>query len=392
MDVKKGIVYLDTACMGLVPPPVLQAVREAVNSLENITSPATDITVDMHNCLERARISAAGVFHASPGDFAIIESTTHGLGLIAESIPLEGGDNILACDLEFFATTLCWKKRQEKDGLEIRRVHTRDGIIRARDFADRMDRHTKAVIVSSVQEINGFRADIRELRELTRKYNALLVVDGIQEAGALSVDLSELEADVYCCGGHKWLRTPFGAGLLYIDKKIVERIQPSFYGYFNALEPKGGWQDYLESPLRTPFDAIALATGTQKYETGGTANFLGALALGKNLEIISDTGIAGIEEQVLALHRYALEKLAQAGVNVFRPEDEKHFSGILSFNLPRGLPREKLLAAFLRERNIFVSLRYTSGVGGIRVSPHYYNTVDDIDRLAEAVKDFLKKG
>ncbi len=203
MDTRKQITYLDTACMGLVPSPVLQAVREAVNSLENIASPATDITIEMHDCLEKARVSAAGVFNASPGEFAIIESTTHGLGLIAESIPLERGDNILACDLEFFATTLCWRQRQQMDGLEIRQVRSNGGMIRTEDFKEMFDSHTRAVVISSVQEINGFRADIRELRELTRQHNALLIVDGIQEAGALSVDLSELEVDVYCCGGHK---------------------------------------------------------------------------------------------------------------------------------------------------------------------------------------------
>jgi len=323
-----SITYLDTACMGLVPSSVLRSVKEAVSSLEHITSPATDITVDMHNCLEEARTAAACVFNADAEDFAIVESTTHGLGLVANSIHLEKGDNILACDLEFFATTLCWKQRQERDSLEIRSVQSKNGIVHTEDFKKKIDSRTKAVIISSVQEINGFRADIRELRELTRKYNALLIVDGIQEAGALSVDLSELDVDVYCSGGHKWLRTPLGSGFLYINRRIVDRIQPAFYGYFNALEPDGGWQNYLESPLRTPFDTIALTTGAQKYETGGTANFLGALALGKNMEIISNVGIDAIEKKVLDLHRYALEKFSGLGVEVFQPLDEKHHSGI----------------------------------------------------------------
>lgn len=168
-------------------------------------------------------------------------------------------------------------------------------------------------------------------------------------------------------------------------------IQPSFYGYFNALEPEGGWQNYLESPLRTPFDEISLTKDAQKYETGGTANFLGALALNKNLNILAEHTITSVEDAVLTLHMYAAEKLSELGLVVFQPKNKKHISGILSFNLPEGLPRERLLVAFLRERNIFVSLRYTSGIGGIRVSPHYYNTLEDIDRLTDAVKDFLKK-
>ena len=387
----KKIAYLDTACMGLVDSDVAAEAKNVISSLENISSPPTEFTVSLYDNFHRAREEAALLLNVTAEEIALVESTSHGLGLIASSLPLHAGDNILICDLEFFATTICWESRQEKMPFEIRAVATKGGKVKVSDFEPRMDVNTRAIVVSSVQEVNGYRVDLKEFSRLARERGCFLIVDGIQEAGALEVNLGETEVDIYCAGGHKWLRNPFGMGFLYVNKKLLEQLKPDFYSYFNALEPQGGWGNYLESPLRTPFDKLNLTETARKFETGGTGNYLGALTLYHSLKKLRETGINNVEMKVRKLGDFLAVGLAELGINLASDTNPLHRSGITSFTLPGGLEAERKLTARLAQERIYVSLRYTSGVGGIRVSPHYYNSETDIERLLESMADFLNK-
>lgn len=384
------IVYLDTACLGLANPPVFKKIRQYLDSLENLTLSATDFTLQAYGNYAKARQEIATLFNVCEDEIALVESTSHGLGLIASTLPLSEKDNILICDLEFFATTLCWHTRQKEIGFELRAVKTEHGAVRLEDFESRIDQNTKAIVVSSVQEINGFRADIAGLGRLARDKGCYMIVDGIQEAGVLPTDLSQLNVDVYCAGGQKWIRSPFGLGFLYVRRELAKQLEPNYYGYFNALEPDEGWGPYLESPLRTPFDDIGLNTTAQKFETGASGNYLGALALYESIKYINKMGIDTIENKVrfcndrLVEGLFGLNLTAAAGLNSY------HQSGITSFNLPGGIDQERKLVKKLQQERVFVSLRYTSGIGGIRVSPHYYNTEKQIDKLLEIIEDFLK--
>ena len=385
------IAYLDTACMGLVDPDVAAVAKNVIYSLENISSSPTEFTVKLYDNFRRAREEAALLLNVTAEEIALVESTSHGLGLIASSLPLHAGDNILICDLEFFATTICWEARQGKIPFEIRAVATKDGRVRVSDFESRMDANTRAIIVSSVQEINGFRVDLKAFSRLARERGCFLIVDGIQEAGALEVNLGETEVDIYCAGGHKWLRNPFGMGFLYVNKKLLPQVKPDFYSYFNALEPLGGWGNYLESPLRTPFDRLNLTEAAQKFETGGTGNYLGALTLYHSLKKLRETGIKNVEMKVKKLGDFLAVGLAELGIKLASDTNPLHRSGITSFTLPGGLETERKLTTRLTQEGVYVSLRYTSGVGGIRVSPHYYNSETDIERLLEVTAAFLNK-
>jgi len=389
---EKGITYLDTACMGLVAPEVLRDVRAMLSKIENFSYAApADRFLELHEYFPKARENVARLFGVSSEEIALVESTTHGLGLIASSLPLRNGDNVLACDLEFFPTTLCWGKKQKDLGVEVRPVPTTGGEVKISDFEVKMDKNTRAIVVSSVQEANGFRTDLKELSKLARHHNIYLIVDGIQEAGALKVNLSELNVDVYCAGGVKWLCNPFGMGFLYVNKRIMEELEPDFFGYFNSLEPEGGWDNYLGSPRRTPFDEIQLTSTTQKFETGGTGNCVGALGLYSATKKMLDAGIGAIEEKVRSLNNYLIKGLTEMGLEMSSSGNPLYRSGITTFSLPGGMPRERELNTMLTGKNIYTTLRYTSGIGGIRVSPHYYNSNEDIDRLLEAAGDFLKK-
>ncbi len=389
---KKGITYLDTACMGLVAPAVIREIRRMLAKLEDFSYDNPLVRFEeLHSFFPGAREKAAHLVGAAVEEIALVESTTHGLGLVAASLPIQRGNNILACDLEFFPTTLCWKTGQEKMGVEVRPVTTTKGEVKTADFEAQLDQNTRAIMVSAVQEANGFRVDLQELATLARNHDCYLIVDGIQEAGALQVDLSRIDVDVYCAGGAKWLCNPFGMGFLYVNRRIMEDLEPSFYGYFNTGEPSGGWNQYLASPQRTPFDPLELNRGAQKFETGGTGNCVGALGLYMALEVLLHEDPAEVEKKVFELNNVLCRGLALLNLNMTSSIRPRNRSGITTFTLPQGPLAEAQLVNELSNKEIYTTHRYTSGSGGIRVSPHYYNNIEDINNLLDTVELFAKR-
>jgi len=387
-NINQNIAYLDNACMGLIPKEVLIDIKKAADQFYHITVPPTQLITNLYENAEKCKQNIAKLFNTSSKEICLVESTTHGLGLIAQSLHLEQNDNVAVCDLEFVSSVLCWRKRQKEIGFEIRRVKTTNGQVTIDDFSKVIDRRTKAIVVSSVQEINGYRTDIKALAELAKQYGAYLIVDGIQEAGAMKIDLKESGVDVYCSGGHKWLRNPFGTGFMYINERILQALEPGFYGYFNAIPPKEDWSAYLESPQRSPFDNLSIAQNAGKFETGGTFNYLGVIGLNQNIQLILEYGMDNIEKEIRELNRYLVQGLKKRRLNIISSTSDNHSSGICTFHLNEGFSKEKEFVKSACESGVFVSLRYVSGIGGIRISPHYHNNKKDIDRLFDCIDSF----
>ncbi len=392
--------YLDHACLGRPSPKTLAAVQRTMQYLASFDSPGTPATLHLFQSVEEARRQIAGFIHADPSGVVLVESTTHGLGIIASSLPLSQGDNVLIDDLEFLSAPVVWRAVCRRLGVEIRAVETEGGRVLADHFARHADARTRALVLSSVQEVSGYRADLAALREIARSHGAFLILDGIQEVGALPVDLTLEPVDAYCAGGHKWLRSPFGAGFLYVHQRLLERLQPPSFGYLALAEPADGWERYLQSPERTPFDHLPELADVRRLQPGGTPNWLGAIALQQAVGELQQVGQQEIWGRILRLTGHLRAGLKRLGLSVLGEQADsggkldaarRHQSGIVCFGLPGGLPAERALFDRLVKARVYVSLRYISGVGGIRVSPHYDNTLDDIAQLLAITAEFLKR-
>lgn len=389
-------VYLDNACTSIVQPAVLAAADRYTDLYRNSTKSASDVTRECRTYLETAREASAKLIGCGAHEIALIEGTSHGLGIIAGLLPLTKDDNILVADLEYQASVLCFVPRQKAIGFEIREVKTQNGELSLADFRKYFDDHTRAIVVAAVQEINGWRTDIREIADFLAGKNCYLIVDGVQEAGAMQVNVKETGADFYCAGGKKWIGNPFGKGFLYVKEELIPGFEPAFYSYFK-IEMRGGYRDYityLEDPARDPFDEYELIQKASKFENGGYDNYLGALGLTEAIELQLAIGTEKIETRIKELAKRYMDGLDRLGLRTNSSRDDAHRSGIVAFNFGfrnGSIERERRLIPFLQERNIYVSLRSSTGVGGIRTSIHYYNTEEDIDALLAGIRDFLEQ-
>ena len=388
-------VYLDTACAGIYPKEVLEAANEFVGIVGDETMAPSDKTTFFREKLVETRQLAAQLFNCSPDEMALVENVTHALGVIANAVELTAESNVLVCDLEFQSSYLCFTQRQKKVGFEIRKVPHEGGVINAEIFRKYIDANTRLIVVSSVQEINGYRVDVAEIARLAHEFGALLIADGTQEAGAMKVDVKASDVDVYCTGMKKLLLNPFGGGFMYIRKELVDTLAPPYDGYFTVQMPSkySNYVAYMENPDRSPFDDCPPVATAMKFEIGGYKNNLGAIGAGRAVRHLMGIGIENIEKTIIERNIQLTEGLARLGVTLCSPTDPAHMSPTVTFNL--GLrdgksEKEKELITYLNANNVIASLRCMIGLGGIRISMHYYTSREDIDAALFHIEEFLK--
>jgi len=379
-------VFLDAACVSLLPVQAEEALRRLGREL--LSCPARDASahhIALDRTAEEPRRQAARLIGARPEDIALVESTTQGLQAVAAAVPLRRGDKVLVGDTEFLGLAVPWVGRQGAEGFHIEVVPSRGGRLLADDFARALDRHTRLILLSSVQWSSGFRADLAAISDLARRHGVVLVVDAIQQLGAIGLDVGHTPVDFLVCGGHKWLNAPVGRGFLYADPERVGRLPPPAWGYLNVVEPPEGWAEYFATPAIPAVRPYAFTPTARRFEAGGTANYPGNVALGATLALINDLGIGAIEKYILGLTDLLTDRLRSAGMTVVSPAERPARSGIVTFTLGQGPARDRAALQHLLDRGILISLRYTAGVGGLRVSVHFFNNEDDVRQLAEAV-------
>jgi selenocysteine lyase/cysteine desulfurase len=196
--------------------------------------------------------------------------------------------------------------------------------------------------------------------------------------------------DVLVAGGHKWLNAPFGCGILYLAPRILAEREPASYGYLSLVEPKGGWGEYFRTESASPFSDRRFVRTPKRFEVGGTSNYPGAVGLAASLRQINLIGVERIHAHILSLTEMLHEELARLGARVVSPREPRAArSGITSFRCHNNPAEDRALLERLLEAKVYLAMRYTSGVGGIRVSTHFFNNQEDIERLIAVVKKSL---
>ncbi|MGH2361324.1 MAG: aminotransferase class V-fold PLP-dependent enzyme [bacterium] len=380
-------VYLNAAGIGLPPRSAMEAVQRAIALLGH--GPATTGYQAYYRALGepllRAREQAARLLNVTPAEIAFVDDTTMGLNIALAAIPFQPGDNIVLCDLEYPQVVISATHQQQYGDVEVRVVHHRDGLVTVDDYVKLIDTHTRVLLVSSVQWINGLRMDLAAFSELAEQHECFLVVDGIQQLGAIPLDLSALRVDFLAAGGQKWLNAPFGLGLLYVRGQVQERIRPGLaHGLFALAEPPEGWLRYLGDPSLTPFLPLPLAPDARRFEIYGMPKTLGAAGLAESLAYVNQLDQQAVADHILTLGHFLIEELTRRGIAVWTPAAAHLRSGIITCTPFLDAERIHRLNHTLETQCIYPSVRYCSGVGGLRISIHYYTSREDVEKLLAA--------
>ena len=350
--ITKEAVYLNTANHGPPSTHVKKAIQDFLVDWDNLRRHGD-------HKVELANNSFAKLIKADPEEIACQPNTSRGLATVAASIRLKRGDNVIVNELENWANVYPWTL-QGKKGVDVRIVKPQGGAIRLEDIAKEIDDDTKAVSISQVQWLTGARHDLKPLSELCHDHGAYLVVDGIQAAGALDIDIKKEDVDFYACGSYKWLLGPSGAGFLYAKKEHLPDLNPQELGY-RAIK---------EHSLTEP-----LLHETAKKLEFGEPSYLSFVGTKAAIDHILSLGTWRIEKQVTSLAQRLYDGLSALNVQMVSPKDPDLRSGVISFTTPDPEKHYKRLT----ESGYVLSLR----PAGIRVSADFFNTAEEINGLIE---------
>jgi selenocysteine lyase/cysteine desulfurase len=313
--------------------------------------------------VEDVRILAGRLLNADPLDVAFVKNTSEGVGIVAEGLPWRPGDNVVTAAEEYPANLYPWMNLADR-GVEVRRVPSRGSRIEIDDLRAAMDGRTRLVSLSFVEFASGFRNDLDAVGGLCRERGVLFFVDAIQGLGVLPLDVGGSPVDFLAADGHKWLVAPEGAGLFYARRDLVERLHPVGVGWNSVV----GALDFSAIDFR-------LKPHAGRWESG-SLNVGGVLALGASLRLLLGQGIDAIAARVLELTDYLCEQVRRKGLGVFSSRRDGDKSGIVSLTAAGDM---RALVRRCRDQGVAINQR----AGRLRVSPHCYNTHDEVDRLVE---------
>lgn len=390
--VLETMTFLDAACVSFASQRSVRALKELAEfsaRQDEANSSAHHIAMDAKR--NKAYEEACKLLNADPEEIALVESTSHGLNIAANGIELKDGDNIITTNLEFIQVALPWcVMRKEKD-IEIRVAKTKDTRFTAADFIKLCDGRTRAIVTSTVEWCNGWRMDLKEIGDFCKERGIYLVVDAVQELGVCKLDTKQFHVDILTAGGHKWLNSPFGTGVLYINKETLPKLKSVYHGYLNTKEPPEGWGGYWENPAAPSVNNWEFDMTARKFEIGGTANYPGAVALGESLALVNEIGIENIQAHVEELSAYCMERLEALGAVIITHKDPGRRAGIVIARIYDDLETERMILKRLHSQRIFIAQRFTDYVGGFRISCHFFNNHKDIDNLAAALQQLIQE-
>ena len=316
---------------------------------------------------DRVRELIARLINASADSIALTRSTGHGLSLLAQGLDWKAGDNVVGAVGEYPANVYPWMALATRQ-VEYRQAKPVDGRITPEDVFALADSRTRVVALSHVEFWNGFRLDIETIGAECRRRDIVFAVDIMQSVGALRIDVGHLPVDFCAAGGGKWLIGPSGIGFLFCTPALLERIRPVIVG---ARSVAG--TDYFTYDL-------TFAPGARRFEESVVSVFTTA-AFGAALELLLEVGPDVIEQRVLDLAARLGEGLAGCGCEIVEPwpRTRAESSGIVSFRKPGVKPQ-----AVLRDLSAaHVIARIHRDF--VRLSPHFYNTDEEVDRVLDVL-------
>ncbi|MFL6309967.1 MAG: aminotransferase class V-fold PLP-dependent enzyme [Nitrososphaera sp.] len=389
--VTKKYVYLANAAIAPIPVPVYNKVSEFYSEALNHGETSWNQWIDKTE--ETRDICAKFIGADSRDEIALTHSTSEGMNIVAHMLSDKG--LVLSNELEFPSSNLPWLNKNVDN---IKFVKARDGNkILIRDISKMIgkeeessiknsinndgdnnnsnDKRTTTIVTSHVQYSTGFRQDLEGLHKLTKHNGLYFVVNSTQSLGALYFNVKDFGVDFMVSNGHKWMLSSFGIGILYIKKKYLrdpENFKPPFSSQ-SSQKRRENFNNNMKLDI----------SGTAARFEIGTPHFANIIALNAAIKYISRIGINQIERRILSITDYLIDKLQNLNLEILSPiEDKRYRSGIVVFKSNKRKKPTDIVTELQKRERIIVSARGK----GIRVSPHFYNNEEDMDRLVAALK------
>ena len=366
----KTVNYLSTASIGLVPNPVTEKTLEFSEDLDKkgtlTLSEEKEVMV-----YDNLRTTGSELFECDAQDIAVFNSVTEALNSIAWSLDI-GKGKIISTNIEFPSITYPWLRIADKNqNIQVELINADNWCISTEDIIEAIDEETRVVFLSHVEYLTGQQYDLKKITKYAHDFGALVVVDGIQAAGYIPLNMKELGVDVYITGSYKWLLAPFGTAIAYISKDLCDTLTPVFVGWRSAEDM------WSLNPVEFKYPITA-----RKFEYSTSAYGV-KVGLAESIKYLQKIGIEKIHSHNMKLTERLVKELeSMERIEIITPENR---GSILTFKISDKASQEVNSNLKRMEKPVELTIRQNM----VRVSPHLYNTDSDITHFINSLIQIL---
>jgi isopenicillin-N epimerase len=335
--------------------------------------------------LDLARQRLGEFLHAPPRDLLLLPNATFGVNLVVAALRMPSGSEIATTDHEYGAMRFCWQRRANERGWRVREVRlpfpgeSTDDITTA--FRGAINAQTRVLFFSHVTSPTGLVLPAGELCRLAAEHGIVTIVDGAHAPGMVPLDLSSLGADFYAGNCHKWLMAPAGAAFLY--------VRPDRRHWLEPIITSWGWD--FEPALADDDSGWGGSFWARNLEFHGTTDRCPQMVIPHVLDFRADIGEEAMRDRVRYLTNYVRAQIQSAGLAPVTPLSAELSGSMTAFAVP---PLDVLQARNWLWNRFRIEAPFTSAAGNcyLRVSTAWFNTPDEIDRLADAARQLRTSG
>ncbi|ODV42477.1 cysteine desulfurase [Cupriavidus sp. UYMMa02A] len=374
-------IYLDTAAASLAPDAVLDTVRSYLLDTGHVGIYLPAFRKETYARVDAVRGKLAALLNAAADEIAFTKNATESISLVARGIAWQAGDEVLVADTEMLSNLLPWRRLEQTHGIAVKMVEANaQGLLSPDAFEAAITPRTRLLTFSHLPNSTGAVQPAAQICAVARRHGVLSLVNAAQSVGMLRSDVAELDCDFLAGCGRKALRATEGSGFLYVRRALIEQIEPSLVGWWNGAYDRAT-------------GALSLVAGARRFEAGCPI-VPAILGMGAAIDYAQDIGIDAIEARVRDLTEYAVAKFSSIpGFELYGPADVAHRIGIVPFNV-RGVDPASIVAALEAQQCIIEAGNFMAdailaryGVSTMaRVSLHYFNTHEEIDRVAALIR------
>jgi selenocysteine lyase/cysteine desulfurase len=370
--VPKDLAFFNAANLCPTSLPVIEAIEKNIRAYE--ISPSPQARTALMRLREDARTQLATALRVTPEEIVITRNTTEGNNFISSGLKLGPGDDVVVSADNHPSNLNAWRVKATRFGFSVVTVDTPATHLGTQGYVDSFVKaftpRTRIVAVTHVSSNSGDLLPAREICSAARERGVLAHVDGAQAFGVLDLNLAEMKPDFYTGSMHKWPCGPKEKGMFFVSAAVQDRISPTIVGLYGGA-----------------------VGASRSFEAEGQRDDASIAAVSEALKFQGAIGRDVIEKRARALAAHLMTELRKLdGVQLWTDPAPDRSAAIVIFK-PGNLDPGRLGTALTTNERIVVTTRGANGSRpGLRVSPHFYNTMADVDRFVGTIRDYLKKG
>jgi len=365
-SLKEGLIMLNAANLCPSPVSVQKKLFELTRDVDS--DPSFTNRAKFAGMKEEIRKALAEYVHSDPEEIALVRNTSEGNNIVINGVQLSKEDEVVIWDQNHPTANIAWDVRAGRFGYRVIRVKTPENPLKVKDlispFESAFTPRTKVLAFSHVSNVSGVRIPAKELCQIARTNGILTLVDGAQTFGTFPLDLHDMDCDFFTASSHKWFCGPREMGILYVRRDRADSLYPSIVGV--------GWEE-AQKKGALKFETLgqqAVARFAAMQEAVTFHNTLGMLRISSRARILADAVREGLKKRI-------------PGIKFITPFEHQRSWGVVIFHIA-GLDTSHVLETLYRKYNVGCAIMGSN----IRFSPHFYNTLDEIDRAVYAVAQF----